>query len=159
MVANTGEPTRQSRAEPFTLSTSDVTLHHARWAGRVEWRPQDALSSDQRPILVDLDVGKRPQRQRRRPRPSLAKVDWTKYDRCIEEGLRALQPWADATPLKSANEDLAKVILEAAEAAIPRGARKVPKLRSGGETGCTPSLGPTSARGPPGLRQTVWPEG
>ena len=127
MAANTGEPTRQSRAPPFTLSTPDVTLHHARWAGRVDWEPQDALSSDHRPILIDVATGKRLQRHRRRPRPSLAKADWVKYDRLIEEGIQALPPWNDNTPLKTANDDLTNVITKAAEEAIPRGARKVPK--------------------------------
>ena len=127
MVANTGEPIRKSRAEPLTLSTPDVTLHHTRWAGRVDWQPKDTLSSDHRPILVDIQVGKCPQRQRRRPRPSFAKADWTEYDRRIEEGIRALPPWTDATSLKTANSELTRVILEAAEAAILRGARKVPK--------------------------------
>ena len=60
--------------------TRQQILHRARWADRVEWQPQDALSSDHRPILVDIAVGKRPQRPRRRPRPSLAKADWDKYE-------------------------------------------------------------------------------
>ena len=109
------------------MSSPDVTLYHARWTGRGEWEPQDALSSDHRPILIDIAIGKRLQRHRRRPRPSLAKADWEKYDRLIEEGLQALPPWNDNTQLKTANDDLTRVITAAAEAAIPRGARKVPK--------------------------------
>ena len=76
---------------------------------------------------MDIAVGKRPQRPRRRPRPSLAKTDWDKYERLIGEGLQALPPWTDDTPLKTANSDLSRVMLGAAEAAIPRGARKEPK--------------------------------
>ena len=128
MVANTGEPTRQGRAEPYTLTAPDVTLHHVRWAGRVDWQPQDALSSDHRPILVDIAVGRRISQHRRgRPRPSLAKADWAEYDRRVEAGIRALPPWTDATSLKQANSDFTRVIMDAAEAAIPKGARKEPK--------------------------------
>ncbi|KAF0308570.1 hypothetical protein FJT64_020259 [Amphibalanus amphitrite] len=130
MAANTSQPTRQSTAEPYTLSAPVVTLHHVRWAGRVAWHPQDALSSDHRPILVDITVGERAprqQRRRRRPRLSLAKADWTEYDRRVEDGVRAMPPWTEHTSLREANDELTRVILEAAEAAIPRGARKTPK--------------------------------
>ena len=68
----------------------DPTLRSV--SGRVDWQPQDVLSYDHRPILMDIAVGKRPQRHRRRPRPSLAKADWDKYDRLIEEGREVFRP-------------------------------------------------------------------
>ncbi|KAF0291717.1 hypothetical protein FJT64_010208 [Amphibalanus amphitrite] len=38
-----------------------------------------------------------------------------------------MPPWTEHTSLREANDELTRVILEAAEAAIPRGARKTPK--------------------------------
>ena len=52
LPANSGEATRQSRAAPYTQSTPDVSLHHVRWAGRVEWRVLTELSSNHLSIPV-----------------------------------------------------------------------------------------------------------
>jgi len=127
MPANTGEATRPGRAPPYPCSVPDVTLHHVRWAGRVQWTPLDALSSDHRPILIEVQVGR--WRHKRKPKPpySYRKANWNLFTEKMVEGINNLTAWTDGTKIGDATAAFTKVVTEAAIASIPRGSRIAPK--------------------------------
>ena len=127
VTANTGAPTRQSRAPPYGLSAPDITMHHASLTRRVECETLTALASDHLPILCTISRGKKKPGKRRKTRFSYKKADWTLFERKTEEALGDLPDWNDATTIKEANQTLTNAILAAAAAAIPRGARRDPK--------------------------------
>ena len=127
MAANTGEPTRQSRAPPYTRSTPDVTLHHARWTGRVHWKTVEEMSSDHLPIVVDIQTSGRPSRRRAPTRPSYRKADWGIYEETLDREIRNLPDWDNHTSIKAATEQFNRVVTKAAAAAIPKGGRVCPQ--------------------------------
>ena len=127
VAASTGEATRQNRAPPYTRSTPDVTLHHARWTGRVNWKPAVEMSSDHLPIIVDIRTSGRPARRRAATRASYRKADWGTYEEKLDEGLNNLPVWTNTTTIKEANEQFSRVVKMVAAAAIPQGGRVSPQ--------------------------------
>ena len=127
IAANTGAPTRQSRAPPYGLSAPDITMHHASLANRVEWETLTALASDHFPILCTISRGRKKPGQRKKTKFSYKKADWTLFERKTEEACGTLPTWTEDTTIKEANQSLVSIITAAANAAIPRGARRDPK--------------------------------
>ena len=116
-VLNSGEPTRHDASGRGT--TPDVTICHAALSGGTEWSVGENLASDHRPIHIQVGMhAKTPTPTKRRARLCLRKANWTLYrtqtDRKFKKKLRQL------SSVETATKRLARIMIQAAEKAIPR---------------------------------------
>jgi ribonuclease HI len=117
LPANTGATTRKDPGSGEE-TTPDVTLHHATWTSRVDWRVEASLGSDHLPIAITIGAPiYRPQHQKASWIHS--KADWDGYGRSVTD---ALDRWERAS-MKNGEVTFRNALLAAAKGHIPKGKR------------------------------------
>ena len=121
VVLNGNEPTREQKGK---FSSPDISIASASLAMSASWRCITALSSDHKPILVDIGVEEKFVKAEKRVFINFSKADWPGFQQYVEERIKWL-PKSDN--IHVCEKALRQLLLKSSKKYIPKG--RIPKVR------------------------------